>query len=559
MPNIFVSYRSLDSAKVDALVARLRTLKNNDGTPRFNIWQDKHNIPDGHDWWESIVDGIINSSVIIFMLSRESAQNINCRAELTYARKRNRPVIPLVLEGEFFYNPVTGRNDIDYWEHVPQELKDLRSQFLFYEGTSFVPRIENAIAGFEREPQRWRDIVAEKPSDPRDANDLDNNSATLYDQACDFALRLEIATAERLFLRLFSAADPIFGEDSHQWILLLRTYQTLLNLDARSNTRYKIPPLWEKYRSQFPMPFIEIFDPKDFAARFNGVPVVGISTSRFVLTEPAAGTRMTDDKGVEMVYVPPGKYLMGSTPQQVDEAFAEAQKAYAEAKRAWFEDQLPQHEVQIANPFWLDLTPVTNEAFAHFVTDGGYTTPNWWTKEGWDWLKSENINQPDDYDNFTYSLQPRVGVSWYEAFAYARWRGGRLPTEAEWEWAARGSESRIYPWGNTFDPNRLVYAENSNKLTSVVGSGIRTSGVSWVGALDMSGNVWEWCDSCYQPYSYRAEDGREKSDNGMDVRRVLRGGSWYFYRDYARSASRRSGDPVVRNYYIGFRVVRPPS
>ncbi len=253
-------------------------------------------------------------------------------------------------------------------------------------------------------------------------------------------------------------------------------------------------------------------------------------------TEPDPGTRMTDDKGVEMIYVPAGKFLMGSNEQ---------------------DDEKPIHEVQIAQPFWLDLIPVTNAAYAHFVKDGGYKNPNYWTKSGWDWLQTDKITAPEDYDNFTDPRQPRVGVSWYESFAYASWRGGRLPTEAEWEWAARGPEDRLYPIDVIFDANRLIYDENSGGKTAAVGSGIRLSGASWVGALDMSGNVWEWVNSLHQPYPYKAANGREDVEGFGG--RVLRGGSWYDNQDDVRSSYRVFDSPFRRDFRFGFRLLRPPS
>jgi formylglycine-generating enzyme required for sulfatase activity len=275
--------------------------------------------------------------------------------------------------------------------------------------------------------------------------------------------------------------------------------------------------------------------------------------------EPAAGTRRVDDFGVPMVYVPAGKFLMGSTPQQVEDAFQERKKKDKDAQKAWYEDQLPQHEQTIARGFWLDLTPVTNEAYARFVAAGGYQNRAYWTEAGWGWIQKDKITGPVDYENFTSPQQPRVGVTWVEAWAYAQWRGGRLPTEAEWEWAARGPENRIYPWGNTFDASGLIYRDNSGGTTAAVGEGIRKAGASWAGVLDMSGNVWEWCSSLYQPYPYRADDGREDGLDGSN-RRVLRGGSWYIDRVLARAAFRYYFHPGYRLNNFGFRLVcLPPS
>ncbi|MCE7948774.1 MAG: formylglycine-generating enzyme family protein [Chloroflexi bacterium CFX4] len=247
------------------------------------------------------------------------------------------------------------------------------------------------------------------------------------------------------------------------------------------------------------------------------------------------GDRRTDEKtGAIMVYVPAGKFMMGSDNGDSDER--------------------PVHEQFIAQSLWLDLTPVTNAAYAKFVADGGYRQRELWTAAGWAWREKGSVIAPQNYDGFTAPNQPRVGISWYEVWAFAAWRGGRLPTEAEWEWAARGPENRVYPWGNSFvdDLEYVIYHGNSGGKTHPVGEGIRIKGAAWCGALDMSGNVWEWVSSVYEPYPYRADDGRETRD-GTDSR-GLRGGSWYYDRGDARAAFRSRPDPDFRGFNLGVRV-----
>ncbi|MBZ0280686.1 MAG: formylglycine-generating enzyme family protein [Anaerolineae bacterium] len=144
-------------------------------------------------------------------------------------------------------------------------------------------------------------------------------------------------------------------------------------------------------------------------------------------------------------------------------------------------------------------------------------------------------------------------ITWFEARDFCALRGGHLPTEAEWEFAARGPDGLTYPWGDDFIPENVVYRENSNNQTADVGS--RPAGASWVGALDMGGNVWEWVNSLYQPYPYDADDGREDL-NRTDVSRVVRGGSFFYDTVDLRAANRSGNDPSYRYGFAGFRCAR---
>ncbi len=215
-----------------------------------------------------------------------------------------------------------------------------------------------------------------------------------------------------------------------------------------------------------------------------------------------------DEHGVEMVLVPSGYFLMGSSEG----------------------DEEPIHEVCIENDFWIDRYEVTNE---QFESSGG------------------NAEEVSDWDD---PMHPRTSITWFEAQAFCELRGGSLATEAQWEYAARGVSSRIYPWGNYFVQNNAIYIASSSRTIATVGS--RPRGVSWVGAYNMSGNVREWTSSIYWGYPYDADDGREDLTDETATR-VLRGASFLSRSDRLRSASRSGMSPRHKSRAVGFRCVRP--
>lgn len=266
----------------------------------------------------------------------------------------------------------------------------------------------------------------------------------------------------------------------------------------------------------------------------------------------AIETSYPDNKNISQVYVPTGCFMMGSDPQ-LDPA--------AEL------DEQPAHEVCL-DAFLIDQYEVTNAAYQVFANSGGYEKREYWSDEGWEWKEKNNVTTPNCMNdkNFNQPQQPVVCVSWYEAEAYAKWRGGRLPTEAEWEYAARGSASLIYPYGNEFiDKNSnfcdLICEESVRQYgmsdgvrhTAIVGRYFW--GKSWVGAYEMVGNVWEWVQDWYG-FDYFKESPRDNPtgiENGQV--KVVKGGAWNTKPIDVRGASRYFNIREGRDLYIGFRVV----
>jgi formylglycine-generating enzyme required for sulfatase activity len=247
---------------------------------------------------------------------------------------------------------------------------------------------------------------------------------------------------------------------------------------------------------------------------------------------------------IVMVYVPAGEFLMGSSDGD----------SHAEG------DEKPQHTVYLAG-YWIGRTEVTNAQFLMFIEAGGYSKQEYWTAEGWQWKESEGITQPRYWDEPTWNKpdHPVVAVSWFEAAAYAKWLGARLPTGAEWEKAARGTDGRIWPWGNEFHceggnlGDSRTGCSDGYEYTAPVGSYL--AGASWCGALDMAGNVWEWVADWYSGDYYADSPDSNPTGPASGTIRTLRGGSWYDDRDDGRCAA-RWWDPVDRYYNVGFRVAQ---
>jgi formylglycine-generating enzyme required for sulfatase activity len=260
-----------------------------------------------------------------------------------------------------------------------------------------------------------------------------------------------------------------------------------------------------------------------------------------------AGTSREDAKGIDQVWVPGGVFTMGA------DAGSATPPAWATNE---FPSEQPAHEVALSRGYWIDTTEVTVEAFAAFQAAGGYEDQSLWSEKGWAWRqRNANAELPDPCVDQEPD-EPQVCVTWYEAQAYATWRGGRLPTEAEWEFAARGPESRIYPWGDEFDATLA----NLDGGTAPKPVGSYPDGASWVGALDMAGNAMEWVADWYST-TYYAEGVRDDPPGPANGSIKIEKGGWWGPPDDAgayigRASYKHFEDPpFYEDHHIGFRIV----
>jgi formylglycine-generating enzyme required for sulfatase activity len=235
------------------------------------------------------------------------------------------------------------------------------------------------------------------------------------------------------------------------------------------------------------------------------------------------------DGGVEFVEIPAGEFWMGSDDQDKDER--------------------PRRQV-ILDTYQISRTPVTNAQYGQFVQETGHAAPKHWPQE-----ESGNKVLPEGKEN-----HPVVHVSWADAHAYCHWLGDKrgqqitLPTEAQWEKAARGPEGLVYPWGNDFDQTRCNSRDGGVGDTTPVDK--YPQGASLYGVLDMSGNVWEWVQDWYADdyYAHSPDAHPTGPPEGSD--KVVRGGPWYESRHNVRAADRHKFYPTYQSESIGFRCAR---
>ena len=235
--------------------------------------------------------------------------------------------------------------------------------------------------------------------------------------------------------------------------------------------------------------------------------------------------RATD--GVPMMFVPAGEFLMGSN----------------DADRQATGDEKPQHTIYL-DAFWIDKYEVTNALYKKCADTGKCSRPS----------ETTSSTRSSYYGNSQFVNYPVIHVSWNDANTYCQWAGKRLPTEAEWEIAARGIDGRIYPWGNGFDRNRLNSSESGRGDTAEVGS--FPSGASPYGTLDIAGNVREWVTDWYDGNYYMNSPNRNPQGPSSGQHMALRGGSWNVNQYSVRAADRDYYMPTYSLNYVGFRCAQ---
>ncbi|MBI3636138.1 MAG: formylglycine-generating enzyme family protein, partial [Candidatus Rokubacteria bacterium] len=276
---------------------------------------------------------------------------------------------------------------------------------------------------------------------------------------------------------------------------------------------------------------------------------------------------ISGDDGAEMILIPAGAFWMGAEQSEID-SFLAGCKTYKDAAHQcdeWGRREMPRHRV-VLDAYYIDKYEVTNGLFDRFVRATGHRTTaeregDGWVyqkkDDKWQWLKLNNVTwRNPNGAGASPSNHAVVQMSWHDADAYCRWAGKRLPTEAEWEKAARGTDGRRYPWGPDWDGSK---ANGDMKVGTTSAVGSYPGGVSPYGVHDMAGNANEWTSDWFDATYYDRSPERNPQGPSSGTKRVLRGGSWIGSTTVLRTTTRNYDYALdVRGANFGFRCAKTP-
>ena len=517
MARIFISYSRADRQFLDSLVPLIRKVYGND-----SLWYDD-DIHGGADWWPLILSEIDDCDLFIYLVSNESLSSEYCQAEFEEALRLRKQILPIIVRLKTLYPG----------EVIPHHLAVVlrRTQYVdlaegFHDPTanaSLYAAVNHLLAQVPpHPPEPLYDEPVRKPK----VQDKPAKRLSLRLLAVPITLLLLIVAGILLLVIINrpSAQTPTPGTSPPTVDLMTAAYATryadqtrvalLPTLEPSPNVTQTLAALATKF-------FIE---DQTATAQYH---IDQTATAQQWTATPApsgpGGDPITSNaqwqhlpgyiNGISMVMVPRGCFTLGSEQGFINEK--------------------PVRHICFDSPFYIGRCEVSNAQYQSCV-------------------QAHVCDHVDVTSQFSGPLQPVMNVTWEDAIAFCAWHDLRLPTEAEWEYAARGPYNLVYPWGNDFVDENVVYSVNSNGATTNVS--VLPDGQSWVGAYHMSGNVWEWTSSIYRRYPYFADDGREDMSQ-VDAARVMRGGGYSNTSDYVRAAIRLNYSLYNTNP-VGIRCAR---
>lgn len=497
---VFLCYASQNKPVVRELYQRLKAEN------WIDPWLDKAKILPGQDWELVIEKAVDDSDVVIVCLSKQSVSKEG------FVQREIRYAYDLALEKpeEMIFLIPLRLDDCN----VPRKLKSLHWVDYFGMGkkSSYFDLLEalklcyDQKLGLEEEQSREK---SEKE------NSSEERVEKKFTQSKPFTRILNPSVLNPPKTRETRSPKP-----SYRWVGIAGSVLLILILGG-----FGLNSLLSKSSGEMAISTSQIpieTPPADI--RDSITPTLEPTETTMPTPTLGIGSTMISEKdGMVMVYVPAGEFTMGSKDGEVNEQ--------------------PVRQVSLG-AYWIDQTEVTNVMYKRCVDDGGCSPPS----------SIRSYTRDNYYGNNEFDDYPVIYVNWNQANTYCQWVGRKLPTESEWEKAARGKDGRMFPWGNGLDCDKSNYTYFCFGDTSPVWNFI--GGKSIYGVYDMAGNVWEWVSSLYMPYPYYDDDGRE--DLYASGSRVLRGGSWDFNENHARSTFRGQGEPTYSNMNTGFRCSLSP-
>jgi formylglycine-generating enzyme required for sulfatase activity len=462
MGHIFISYSHKDIGYAQKLVKAL-------DQAGFSPWVDER-LDYGSQWPLELQEHLDTCEAFIVLMTPSSLVSEWVQSELSRAKRKNKPIFPLLLDGDETWLSVESTQYLDVRGGI------LPSEKFYQELAGITPRRSGHLPVLETDLE---------PSTPEPG-------------------------AEKV------AVPPVRAANQKQPLVIAAIVGGIVIL--------LFAGIWGASRLFSPAPTATSRPTETMEPTNTTEPTLQPSQTPMVVPSPTLTpfpTEIVDSKGVSMILVPAGKFTMGSENGDLNER--------------------PVHEVYL-DTYYFDKYEVTNAHYRVCVLADGCQAP----------LHATSFTRPDYYDSAQFDNYPVVYVTWEMARKYCTWRGARLPTEAEWEKAARGTDKRIYPWGAGIDPSRANYKLTMGDTTAV---GSYENGKSPYGAYDMSGNVWEWVEDWFQENYYVTLGNNAVNPQGPSSgqEKVLRGGSFY-YGDYvARSSNRGWSDPKDLGSGFGFR------
>lgn len=515
---VFLCHASQDKPAVRKMYAYLKQ-------HGVQPWLDREDLLPGQDWEVEIPKALFASDVILVCISKNSINKEGyVQKEIAFALDKalEKPegtifIIPVKLEECDVPNRLKRYHWVDYYR------TDGRKRLLM--GLNLrVQGLGDDIIPVVLEDSRQR---TPRPVSPKSEKKEEETSVTLDHPPSSVKQTEQKFTQKKPFTRILNSsslnASPVQKaqtQPNYRWYGLLGIILLLFVLGGYGlNSLLNKPP--EATTTATSQLFTETSKPPTettvpLTSTLTETPAPS-PTPTTVLGIGSTSRSLKDE--MVLVYIPAGEFTMGSENGN--------------------DDEKPVHQVYL-DAFWIDQTEVTNAMYAKCVEANKCDPPD----------SKSSQTRSSYFDNPEFSEYPVLYVSWNDALAYCSWVGRTLPTEAEWEKAARGTEEGIYPWGNISPKNGLLnYSDSYYGDTTKVGS--FPEGASVYGVLDMAGNVWEWVSSQYQTYPYYENDGREYLNS--PVSKALRGGAWNNNGNGVRSTLRGGFLPTIAANNLGFR------